>query len=60
MGIGISQVASQIAKINVVIVDTQKTILDKNINFMGMYLLATSDPAGLTSVNRFYLGQECC
>lgn len=43
MGIGISQVASQIAKMNVVVVDTQKAVLEKNIGFMGMSRLPTSD-----------------
>jgi 3-hydroxybutyryl-CoA dehydrogenase len=52
MGIGISQVASQIAKINVVIVDTQKTILDKNINFMDSILAKNVAKGKMTEEER--------
>jgi hypothetical protein len=35
MGIGIAQVASQIAKLNVVLMDVKQEILNKSLQFMG-------------------------
>jgi len=52
MGIGISQVASQIAKMNVIVVDTQKAVLDKNINFMDSILAKNVAKGKMTEEER--------
>jgi 3-hydroxyacyl-CoA dehydrogenase len=41
MGIGITQVASQIAKVNVVLMDVKQSILDKSLQFMGACIIQT-------------------
>jgi 3-hydroxybutyryl-CoA dehydrogenase len=52
MGIGIAQVASQVAKLNVVLMDVKQDILDKSLQFMDSVLLKNVAKGKMTEEER--------